>query len=128
MSPSRELLQSLRSAFYPRVSSKLAARRGKKIILVPRRDILYVLAEDRLGYFCTANDRFTTDRTVQQIEEMLPPGEFFRINRGTVVNLSAVEEMYPWMTSGAWRVRLKNGVELDVSRDRVPDLRALVLL
>lgn len=123
---SQALLQELRAALYPKAPAKLAGRRGRKIILVPRRDILHIAAEDRLVFLCTATERFLTNRTIAELVLILPGTEFFRVNRGNLVNLEAAQEMYPWMTSGAWRIRLTNGVEIDVSRDRVQALRTAI--
>ncbi len=120
----KDILQQLRTVLYPAAPAKLAGRRGCKVILVPRRDILYVQSEDRLVFLCTAGERFLTDRSIAELESILPPAEYLRIHRGTLVQIEAVQEMYPWLGSGAWRVRLTNGVELDVSRDRVKALRA----
>jgi DNA-binding LytR/AlgR family response regulator len=50
---------------------------------------------------------------------------FFRISRGDLVNLEAVRELVPWF-SGTWRVKLRDGAELDVSRERARDLKALL--
>jgi len=38
------------------------------------------------------------------------------------VNLEHVRELMPWF-GGAWRVVLQDGTELDVSRDRVRQLK-----
>ncbi len=120
----REILQQLRTVLYPAAPAKLAGRRGRKVVLVPRRDILYVQSEDRLVFLCTATERFLTDRSMTELEAILPAAEYLRIHRCTLVQIEAVQEMYPWLGSGAWRVRLSNGTELDVSRDRVKALRA----
>jgi two-component system LytT family response regulator len=121
-----EVLRELRAALAPGAPAKLAVRQGRKIVLLPRRDILYIQSEDRLVFVHTAAERFLTDRTLNDLEALLPPLEFFRISRGALVNLDAVGEMFPWLESGTWRVRLRNGVELDVSRERVRGLRQAV--
>jgi two-component system LytT family response regulator len=121
-----ELIGELRQSLFPGAPAKLAARRGRKVILIPRRDILYAQAEDRLVFLCTATDRFLTDRTLNELEALLPATEFFRLSRAVLVSLEAIHEMYPWMTSGAWQVRLTNGTELDVSRERVRAFRQTV--
>ena len=59
------------------------------------------------------------------LQEMLKGGGFLRVNRSDLVNLEHVREMVPW-TSGTWRLTLSSGAELDVSRDRVRHLKALV--
>ncbi|MEO8657560.1 MAG: LytTR family transcriptional regulator DNA-binding domain-containing protein [Bryobacteraceae bacterium] len=117
------LLLRLQAMFVPQAPVKLAAKRGKRIVLVPRRQILYAAAEDKLVFFYTATDKLLTDRTITDLEAMLPAADFFRINRGTLVNLEAVEELYPWLASGTWRVRVRGGAEVDVSRERAKALR-----
>ncbi len=52
---------------------------------------------------------------------MLTGSGFRRINRGTLVNMEHVRELLPWF-SGTYRVKLTNGAELDVSRDRARQL------
>lgn len=121
-----QLLTQLRASMQAKAPTKLAARKGRKVMLVSRRDVLYIQAEDGLVFLSTASGRYLTNRTVAELEALLPQGEFFRLNRGTIVQLEAVVEMYPWMTSGAWRVKLNDGTELDVSRDRAALLREAV--
>ena len=120
------VLRQLQATLQLGAPTKLAARRGKRIALVRRKDILYVEAQDKLVFIHTADEKLLTDRTVTELEAMLPPGEFVRVNRATLVNLEAVEELYPWLASGSWRVRLRSGVELEVSRERAKSLRELL--
>lgn len=117
------LLRKLQLSLAPNAPAKIAARRARRFVLVPRREILYIHAEDKLVFLVTANEKLLTDRTIGELEELLPASEFLRIHRSTLVNLDAVTELYPWMDNGAWRVRLKDGRELDVSRDRVKPLK-----
>lgn len=120
------ILRELRMALLPAGATRLAARRGRKVVLIARRDIRYIEAEERLVYLHTISDKVLSDRTVQELEGMLPDSEFVRINRGVLVNLEYVEELYPWMQAGAWRVRMRGGGELDVSRERVKVLRKML--
>ncbi len=76
-------------------------------------------------FYYTQTDRFPTDRTLLELEELLAPAGFFRISRSAIVNLNHARELLPW-SSGTWRVKLSNGVELDVSRDRARSLRSKI--
>ena len=49
-------------------------------------------------------------------------GVSLRIGRGELVNLEMVRELMPWF-SGTWRVKLSNGEERDVSRERARQLK-----
>ncbi len=97
--------------------AKLAARRGRRIILLSPREILYILVENQIVFLHTPTERFPTDRTIAELEELLAPAGFFRISRSAIVNLNHARELLPW-SSGTWKVKLSNCAELDVSRDR----------
>jgi two-component system LytT family response regulator len=104
---------------------RIAARRGKRIVIVPVRDIIRIEIEDRLVFAVTATDRLLIEKTITELEAMLEPAGFLRISRGELVNLETVKELLPWF-SGTWRVKLANGEERDVSRDRAKQLREAI--
>ncbi len=101
---------------------RLAARRGKRIVIVPLRDVIRVEIEDKLVFACTATERLLVEKTIGELETMLAPSGFLRISRGELVNLESVRELIPWF-SGTWRVKLANNEERDVSRDRARQLK-----
>jgi len=101
---------------------RLAARRGKRIVIVPLREVLRVEIEDKLVFAVTASDRLLVEKTIAELEQSLQPAGFLRISRSELVNLEAVKELVPWF-SGTWRVKLSNGEERDVSRERARNLK-----
>ncbi len=101
---------------------RLAARRGKRIVIVPLRDIVRIEIEDKLVFAITATERLLLEKTIGELEALLAPSGFLRINRGELVNLESVRELMPWF-SGTWRVKLANNEERDVSRDRAKQLK-----
>jgi DNA-binding LytR/AlgR family response regulator len=104
---------------------KVAARRGRRIVLLSPKDILYARIEDEIVFLHSQNERFVTDRTITELEELLAPAGFCRINRSSIVNLAHAQELLPW-SSGTWKLKLSNNAELDVSRDRARVLRARI--
>ena len=101
---------------------RLAARRGKRIAIVPLREIVRIEIEDKLVFACTAKERLLIEKSIGELEEMLRPAGFLRISRGELVNLEMVRELAPYF-SGTWRVKLANGEERDVSRERAKQLK-----
>jgi DNA-binding LytR/AlgR family response regulator len=101
--------------------TKLAVYRGKRIILLGLQEILHITIEDKLVFVHTDKERFLIERTVSEAEELLASSGYRRISRGTLVNMEHVRELVPWF-SGTYKVKLTNGVELDVSRDRARQL------
>jgi two-component system LytT family response regulator len=101
---------------------RLAARRGKRIAIVPLREIIRIEIEDKLVFAHTAKERLLIEKSIGELEEMLQPSGFLRISRGELVNLEMVRELAPYF-SGTWRVKLANGEERDVSRERAKQLK-----
>ena len=118
-------LRRVSAAVRQQVPAKLAARRGKRIILLSPRDVMYALIEGEIVFFHTDTERFSTDRTIAELEELLAPAGFFRISRSAIINLNHARELLPW-SSGTWKVKLANNVELDVSRDRARQLKSRI--
>jgi len=80
-------------------------------------------SEDRLVYaMTTTKERHLFDQSMDELERRLDPGRFLRIHRTCIVNL-AHAEMIPGHLGRDAVLRLKDGTELDVSRDRVRALR-----
>ena len=88
---------------------------------MPLRDVIRVEIEDKLVFAITAGDRLLIERTIKELDALLEPAGFLRISRAELVNL----EMVPWF-SGTWRVKLTNGEQRDVSRERARQLKEAV--
>ena len=58
---------------------------------------------------------------MQNLEEQLDPARFFRIHRSSIVRLDRIETLLR-DPGGDYAVRLKSGITLDVSRNRVEAL------
>ncbi len=54
-------------------------------------------------------------KSLNQIEEKLPEGQFFRANRQQIVNTNYISEVVPWF-NGKLKLTMKNGDEIEVSR------------
>ena len=73
-------------------------------------------------FWDTATERLLIEKSIGELETLLQPAGFLRIGGGELVNLEMVRELMPWF-SGTWRVKLSNGEERDVSRERARQLK-----
>ncbi len=105
--------------------SRIAVQKGAHIVLINVRDIVYINVEDRLVFVYTESDRYLIDKTVSELNEMYGGEGFFQIHRGTIINLDYLVEIIPWF-SGTYHLKLKNGKELPLSRDRAPRLKEIL--
>jgi two-component system LytT family response regulator len=102
-------------------STRLVARCGDRYRVVPHQAVLYFSSEGGLSRLHAADRTYVLEPTLNDLEARLDPVLFFRISRGTIVNLDVVAEVLP-LLGGVAEVVLKNGVHLEVSRRRVREL------
>lgn len=118
-----EMLRRLLRELKPSAPQKIAGHRGKRIVLLSPKEIVRAAIEDKLVFLYAGSERYLTDRTVGELEEVLSSSGFFRISRGELVNLEYVREFIPWF-SGTAHIKLINGEELEVSRERARELKS----
>lgn len=109
----------------PNRLTRLAVNKGRRIVLVRLCDIVYIKVEDKLVYVYTLSDRFMINKTISELEKSLSHDSFFRINRSTIVNLEYLAEIIPWF-SATCMLKMSNGLELPLSRERVAHLKEAV--
>ncbi|WPV01549.1 LytTR family DNA-binding domain-containing protein [Mucilaginibacter sp. cycad4] len=66
------------------------------------------------------------DKSLDALEQLLPPGEFTRIHRSYIVSLKQVEKLVI-EPGGKYAVRLTNGRLLPVGRSRYKELRSKMI-
>jgi DNA-binding LytR/AlgR family response regulator len=73
--------------------------------------------------FDTAGNKFPLNESLSQLEQILDPGFFFRLNRSEIVNLEFIERLEPDFHDRL-AVKLRNSnVRLVSSTNRTPNLR-----
>ena len=103
---------------------RIASRIGERTTLLDVSRISHFIARDKLTFAVVNGREHVVDYTLAQLEERLDQRRFARIHRGTIVNVTLVQELYPAVDGGVL-VRLKDDArsELSVARDRVRELK-----
>ena len=116
------LLRTLSKAQPAPPKKRIASRVGERVVFVELDAVTHFQARDKLTYAVTASKEHVVDETIAQLEATLDPSLFVRIHRSTIVNIEQVAEVRT-SVGGRLTLRMKNGVDLPVSRDRTRDLR-----
>ncbi|MBP6184634.1 MAG: response regulator transcription factor [Saprospiraceae bacterium] len=98
---------------------------GSNLIPVSSVDIAWFCAEEGITLAYTREGRkHTIEHTLEELERLLDPRQFFRISRGYMVNLLAVKKISPYF-SGRLKLELHPAptAEIFVSRMRVNDFK-----
>jgi two-component system, LytTR family, response regulator len=72
-------------------------------------------SEDNYVRFYFDNHKPLISRTLNSLEERLPPRMFFRANRKQIVNLKWIQNIQPWFNGGLL-VTLRDGTKVQMSR------------
>ncbi len=110
-------LERLRAVPGGKQPLRIVSRLGHKLHLVELERVSHFTAEDKLTYAHADGKSYVVDPSISELEDKHP--EFVRIHRATLVRLSAIVELQ----SGPARVRLADGTELAVARERTRALK-----
>lgn len=101
--------------------NRFMVKMGETISSIKSEEVSHFVSEDGLVLLATINlKRYPVDYTLDQLEELLSPELFFRINRKTIVNINSVQKVNPYFNSRL-KIHLANLDEeaAVVSRERV---------
>ncbi len=108
--------------------SRFLVKLGENINSIQSAEINHFVSEDGMVLLVNSKGkRFPVDFNLDQLEEILNPSDFFRINRKVILNINSIEKMATYFNS-----RLKvHTLFLDeessiVSRDRVSEFKKML--
>ena len=87
----RELQQKLQPKEF---RQRFLVKHGQKLVSIEVGEIAYFYSDGRLNFFKTTDNRkFVVDYTMDELEDMIDPKEFFRISRSFYVSADSIEKM-----------------------------------
>ncbi|GAB2875034.1 LytR/AlgR family response regulator transcription factor [Hymenobacter ruber] len=106
--------------------TRFLVRQGEQLLPLPVAEAAWFLSRNETVTL-VANDgrRFVLDYTLEQLEGLLDPARFFRLNRQVIAQLPAVRRLHPHF-GGKLLVELHPAPaeEVLVSREKAPALKA----
>lgn len=93
------LLQTLQHS-RPAYKDRFAVRYGEHIKTIETADIAYFYTENKVNFLVTKdNKRFVVDHNLDQLDALLDPKNFFRINRQFIIGFHSIAEMFSYSKS-----------------------------
>jgi len=117
-----QAMQLLRQQQY---KNRFVIKIGEHIKYVPTEDIDFFFSMEKATFLQTKdNKRFVIDYPLDQLEKMVDPKLYFRINRAYLVGLTSIEDIVSYSNSRLKTI-LRNNSDLDivVSRDKVQSFK-----
>jgi DNA-binding LytR/AlgR family response regulator len=120
-----KLLAMNRPAGEKAYKSRFMVKVGDKIKSVPVEEILVFYSQEKASFIRTSDAHtYCIDYALDQLEPMLDPEKYFRINRKYIVSIDACTNILAWTNS---RLRLKiDGIDdsdIIVARERVVEFK-----
>lgn len=98
---------------------------GEHIRTLEVADTAFFFSQEKATYLQNSDQkRFIIDYTLEQVQELIDPEEFFRINRKYLISMRAINDIVSYSNSRL-RIILNGSDEMDaiVSRDKVQDFK-----
>jgi two-component system response regulator LytT len=104
---------------------RFLVKQGQKLLSVPADQVAYFFSQERFIFLKTFdNQKFLLEYRIEQLETILSPDQFFRVNRSFIISLPAVREIHAYFGN---RLKLyispPTDKEVIVSRKRVSDFK-----
>ncbi len=117
-----ELIKSLSKPSY---KERFMVKSGQNLGYVLVTEVLFAFADEGLVFLIT-NDgkKHHIDHKIEELQNLLDPKNFFRVNRKFIVNINAIQKIHTWHNSRL-KLDLMRGDEHEiiVSRERVSDFK-----
>lgn len=103
--------------------SRFVAKIGDQIKYIPIEEVAYFYAEDNVVFLVSISDnRYIIDYSIEEIDSLVDPKHFYRLNRSVVAHINAIDKVYKYLNSRL-KIELKPESEKEVliSRAKVSE-------
>jgi DNA-binding LytR/AlgR family response regulator len=124
----KQLIENITTAYqqmHKQYKSRFLVKIGQTIDTIQTDDIHHFETHDSLSFLITdKGNRYPIDYTLDQLETMLQPKDFFRMNRKIIIHFKSIEKVNTYF-NGRLSVSAKRleGDARIVSRERVGDFK-----
>lgn len=123
--PNMAMLEQAMKMLTKQYKERFVVKIGEHIHTIPVSDTAYFFSQDKATFLVTQEKkRYIIDYTLEEVEGLIDPQDFFRINRKYLVSMRAVKDIVSY-TNSRLRIILHQSDEMDaiVSRERVQDFK-----
>lgn len=106
--------------------SRFLCKLGNKIKSIPTENILYFYSANKMTFLVDKNEqRLPINNTLDEIDQLIDPDNFFRINRKYITHFDAIAEIHPYF-KGRLKLKLNPSMDDDivVSTEKSPIFKA----
>lgn len=114
-----KLLRSMQHTY----KDRFVVKAGHQFLSIKAEQVHYFYTAHKMTWLRLADGKkHTVDFTLEELEGLLDPKQFFRVNRQYIVHIETIEQTTVY-SNARLKLQLKDGEETTVSRDRVSPFR-----
>jgi DNA-binding LytR/AlgR family response regulator len=92
---------------------RLVIRIGQQLKILDIKELAYFYIDEKIVFSVNVKgDRYPVDLSLDQLEEQLDPGRFFRINRAFIISMESIDAMYTY-SKARIKIKLKPPCDLE---------------
>ncbi|MDX2304985.1 MAG: LytTR family DNA-binding domain-containing protein [Microscillaceae bacterium] len=93
----KQIWDNLQNTPSPKYQTRMMVVSGEKILSIKTEEIAYFFGRQRyVSLVNFKNEYYLVDFTLDKLDEILNPYDFFRINRQFIINFSAIKNMHTY--------------------------------
>ncbi len=121
-----ELIGLIQRKEEKKLKSRFLIKANNKLTLLSTGNIAYIYSKDSISFAVDFNDHtHVLEETVAELVTVLDPELFFRLNRGVILNINAIEKIESGFNSRLKiKVNTRQKIDFIVSRERVRHFKA----
>lgn len=124
--PSVDIESLARMLQSEKYKDRFLVKNGQHFAFVQTTDIAFFRSADGLTQaFCYSGKKHFIDHSMDELDRLLDPRDFFRINRSMTLHISAVQKVFPYLNG---RLKLETSPappeDAVVSRERVGEFKS----
>jgi len=110
-----EQIRALIHQDQPEYKSRFLVKVGQRIRAIPIEKVAYFFSRDKLTYIVNfEGQKFPIDQTLEELDTIVNPKDFFRVNRKFLVHFNSVADIHPY-----FKGRVKLGLNPDIDEEIV---------
>ncbi len=120
-----QLIQELKQQQPKTWRSRFLVKQGQKLLSVEINEIAYFYADGRVCFFITwSRQKYIVDYTIEELEQMLDPQQFYRANRAFILNIKAIAQIHNYF-NGKLKLQLQPDIDREVliSREKATEFK-----
>lgn len=118
-------IRALLSAMKPVYKQRFLVKAGHHLRSIHITEIQYFISSNKITYlFHSSNRKYAVDYSLTELENILNPNEYFRVNRQAIISYQSIKDVIS-MSNSRLKIKLKSDDRtLVVSRERVSFFRS----